>query len=411
MNAREITVFPLSRARRAAARAAAALGLCAIFLLAGCHNFFICQNKPACPSSGGTGGGSTGSTIDFAYVSNSSTGNTYVSEYDLTNGALTAISGSPFNLGFQPVALNIAPNDKFLYAATLPGVNNPGIYLFNIASSGALSAPGSGNLQILAAVSSMAISPDGGFLFSLRSDGTFVDEYQINSSTGALALALSIPIPISTCSLVASTPVSQTCSVTVSPNGQFVVVALGTVGDAIYPYTSASGVTSATPLTISAGTTQSSPTGDYSVVLDDNNFIYIARTNALAVYQITGFSAGDVLFKSSTPYSSGVTPRSVMLNNSQTYVFTANEGASTISSYNIQSNGSLVAASGSPFTAPTNVSAIGFDNSGKYMLAAGYNSSNGVQLFGVSSTGTLSLVTSAATGTSTSVPVVLAMSH
>lgn len=406
MSKREITVFPSSRAARAAAQTAAALSLCAVFLLAGCHNFFVCENKPACPS-GGTGGG-TGSSTDFAYVSNSSTGNTYVAEYDLTSGALTAISGSPFNLGFQPVALNISPNNKFLYAATLPGVSNPGIYLFNIASSGALSAPSSGNLQITAAVSSMAISPDGNFLFSLRTDGTNVDEYQINSTTGALQLALSIPIPLSTCTLVNSTPVSQTCSVTVAPSGQFVVVALGTAGDAIYPYTSGSGVTSATPVQISSGSTQSAPTGDYSVALDDSNFVYIARTAALAVYQAT---TGNVAFKFSAPYSSGVTPRSVVLNNTQTYVFTANEGAGTISSYAIQSDASLVAATGSPFAAPANVSAIGADNSGKYMLAAGYNSTNGVQLFSLSSTGTLSLIASAATGTSTAYPVVLAMSH
>jgi 6-phosphogluconolactonase (cycloisomerase 2 family) len=406
MTEREITVFPSSRAGRAAAQAAAALSLCAAFLLVGCQNFFVCENKPACPS----GGGSTGSTTDFAYVSNSSTGNTYVAEYDLTSGALTAISGSPFNLGFQPVALNITPNNLFLYAATLPGVNNPGIYLFNIASDGALSAPSSGNLQITAAVSSMAISPDGNFLFSLRADGSGIDEYQINSSTGALALALTIPIPASICALVSSTPVSQTCSVTVAPSGQFVVVALGTAGDAIYPYASGSGVTSTTPVQISSGTTTSNPTGDYSVVLDVNNFVYIARTAALAVYQITD-TAGDFVFKSSAPYSSGVTPRSVVLNNGQTYVFTANEGAGTISSYAINSDASLTAATGSPFAAPTNVSALGVDNSGKYMLAAGYNSSNGVQLFSLSSTGTLSLITSAATGTSTAYPVVLAMSH
>jgi 6-phosphogluconolactonase (cycloisomerase 2 family) len=380
-------------------------------MLAGCQNFFVCENKPACPS-GGTGGG-TGSTTDFAYVSNSSTGSTYVAEYDLTSGALTAISGSPFNLQFQPVALNISPNNKFLYAATLPGVTNPGIYLFNIASDGSLSAAFSGNAVIITAVSSMAISPDGGFLFALRSDGTNIDEYQINSSTGGLSLALTIPVPISICTLVGGTgniPASQTCSVTVAPSGQFVVAALGTAGDAIYPYTSGSGVTSATPVQISSGSTQSAPSGDYSVVLDTNNFAYIARTAALAVYQITD-TAGDAIQKSSASYSSGVTPRSVVLNNSQDYVFTANEGASTISSYNIQSDGSLVAATGSPFAAPTNVSALGVDNSGKYMVAAGYNSSNGVQLFTLSSAGTLTLITSAATGTSPAYPVVLAMSH
>jgi 6-phosphogluconolactonase (cycloisomerase 2 family) len=411
MNKKEImvfsSVFASRRAGQAAARAVAALGLCATFLLAGCHNFFVCENKPACPSSGD--GDGTGSTTDFAYVSNSSTGSTYVAEYDLSSGALTAISGSPFNIGFQPVALNISPSNSFLYAATLPGATNAGIYLFSIASSGALSVANSGDALINDAISSMAISPDGGFLFTVSSTGTFMNEYQIDTSTGALSLALTIPIPITTCSL-AGTVVSQTCSVTVAPSGQFVVVALGTAGDAIYPYSSTSGVTSTSYTLIPSGTTTNSPTGDYSVALDSNNYIYIARTAALAVYQITD-TAGDAVQKSSAGYNSGVIPRSVVLNSTKNYVFTANEGASTISAYGIQSDGSLAAASGSPFAAPTNVSALGVDNSGKYMLAAGYNSSTGVQLFSLSSTGTLSLLTSAATGTSPAYPVVLATSH
>jgi len=396
-------VFPSRRTRQTAARGLAALGLCATFLLAGCNNFFVCQ-KASCPSTGG----STTSTTDFAYVSNSSTGSTYVAEYDLSSGALTAISGSPFNLGFVPVALNITPNNEFLYAATLPGASNPGIYLFSIASDGALSTANSGNVLISDAVSSMAISSDGNYLFALSTAGTSMNEYQINSSTGALSLALTIPVPISTCSL-AGTPVSQTCSVAVAPSGSFVVVALGTAGDAIFPYSSSSGITSTSYALIPSGSTTSSPSGDFSLVLDDNNYAYIARTSALAVYAIN--SSGGAALQSTASYSNTAVPRSVVLNSSQNYVFTANEGAGTISSYGIGSTGALTAASGSPFTGPTNVSALGVDTSGSYMLAAGYNSTSGVQLFSISSTGTLTLITSAATGTSTAYPVVLAMSH
>ena len=380
-----------------------------MFLLAGCHNFFVCQGKASCPS---TGGG-TGSTTDFAYVSNSASGSTYVAQYDLSSGALTTIA-SPFNLGFQPVALSISPDNKFLYAATLPGANNAGIYLYNIASSGALSTASNGAALINDAISSMAISPDGGFLFVLNSDGTSMNEYQVNTSTGSLQLAEQISVPISTCSLAVGNnlPATQTCTVTVAPSGQFVVVALGTAGDAIFPYSSSSGITSTNFTTIPSGSTQASPSGDFSIVLDDNNFAYIARTVALADYSISSARVASPV--STEPYASGAVPRSVVLNKTQNFVYTANEGASTISVYGISSTG-VLSANGSPFAGPTNVSAIGVDNSGKYMLAAGYNSTNGVQLLSISSTGnnigTLTLVTSAATGTSTAYPVVLAMSH
>lgn len=388
--------------RRALTGALAALTLSTTLLLSGCHNFFVCQ-KASCPATG-----STTSTSDFAYVSNSSTGTTYVNEYDLSSGALTAISGSPFNLGFVPVALNISPNNAFLYAATLPGASNPGIYLFTIASDGSLTVANSGNVLISNAVSSMAISPDGNYLFALGSTGTVMTEYQANTSTGALSLVATFVLPGTSCTL-AGTPVSQTCSVAVSPSGQFVVASLGTAGDAIFPYTSTSGITSAGYSLIPSGTTTASPTGDFSIALDDNNYAYIARTSALAVYSINSSAAATL--QSTASYPSTDLPRSVVLNASQNYVFTANEGASTISSYGIGSTGGLTAASGSPFTGPTNVSALGVDTTGDYMLAAGYNSSTGIQLFSLTSSGTLSLVASAASGTSTAYPVVLAMSH
>src|ERR1700684_2560464 len=87
---KETGVDSLRTAGRAAARIGAALGLAATMLLTGCQNFFVCQ-KASCPSSGtGTGTGST--TDDFVYVSNAPSGSTYISAYDISSGALTAVS-------------------------------------------------------------------------------------------------------------------------------------------------------------------------------------------------------------------------------------------------------------------------------------------------------------------------------
>jgi 6-phosphogluconolactonase (cycloisomerase 2 family) len=404
---KETTVnSPQRAAARFAARACGALAIATTVLLAGCQNFFLCQ-KASCPSSG-SGSGST--TSDFAYVSNGTSGSTYVAGYDLSNGSLAAISGSPYNLTFVPVAMTVSPNDTFLYAATLAGVTNPGIYLFSINSSGQLSSAYNGDVLASAAVSSMDISPDGGFLFALNTSGNLLTEYQTNTSTGVLTPATSFPLPGVTCTLAGNTVVSQTCTVKVAPGGDFVVVSLGTAGTAIFPYTSASGITTPNYTLIGSGSTTASPTGDYSVALDSSNNIYIARTAALAVYQITD-AAGDAGLKSSAGINSSYVPRSVVLSSTYDYVYTANEGTGTVSAYSIGSSGALTAVSGSPFSGPTNVSALGVDKSGSYMVTAGYNSSSGVQLFSIGSTGALSLVTSAGNGTSTAYPVVLAMSH
>jgi 6-phosphogluconolactonase (cycloisomerase 2 family) len=400
-------VYSLGRAARSiAVRGCAALCLSAVFLLAGCGNFFLCEGKPSCPSSGG-GGGST--TSDWVYISNASAGSSNVSEYDIGNGSLAAITGSPFNMNFVPVAMSVSPNNAFLYAATQTTANNPGIYLFSINSTtGALSVANGGNVLISSLVSSMDISPDGNFLFVIDALGTSLTEYQIASGTGLLSLAATLAIPPTTCVAVGS-PVVQSCSVKVAPSGQFVVAALGTAGDIIYPYSSASGITNTSGTTISSGSSTNNPTGDYSVALDKNNFAYIARTAALAVYSLD--ASGNPTLKSTQTFDAGNVARSVALSASYSYVYTANIGTSNISGYGINTTGSLAAISGSPFPGPTNVSAIGADKSGKYMVAAGYDGSSGVQLFSIGTTGALTLVTSAGSGTSLNSPAILALSH
>jgi 6-phosphogluconolactonase len=397
-------VHPLGRAAwRILARGCAALGLSATFLLAGCQNFFVCQ-KASCPSGGG---GST--TSDWAYVSNASAGSTDIYAYDIGNGSLAAVSGSPYNIGFAPVAMSVAPSDSFLYAATLPSVANPGIYMWTVNSSGQLTVGNNGNALITAQVATMDISPDGNFLFTVDVLGTALTEYQINTTTGFLTLASSFALlPNSTC-VAAGSPVSQSCTVKVAPSGQFVVAALGSAGDIIYPYNSSQGITSTSATQIPSGSTTTNPTGDYSLALDKNNFVYIARTAALAVYSLD--ANGNPTQQSTQAYSSSAIPRSVALSTNYSWVYTANIGAGNISGYTIGSTGGLASVSGSPFTGPTNVSAIGADKSGTYMVAVGYNGTSGVQLFTIGTSGALTLTTSAGTGTSPSFPAILALSH
>ena len=145
------------------------------------------------------------------------------------------------------------------------------------------------------------------------------------------------------------------------------------------------------------------------MVLDDNNYAYIARTSTLAVYSIS--SSGAATLQSTATYSGSAAPRDVVLSGSQNYVYTANPGAGDISGFSIGSSGALTTLSGSPFTGPSSVSAIGVDKTGNYMVAAGYNGTSGVQLFTVGTGGVLTLVTSAGTGTSTAYPAILALTH
>ena len=381
-------------------RSVAALALAASTLLSGCHNFFVCA-KSSCPASTTTSGSG-----NYVYLTNATSGSADIAAYDISSGTLSAI-GSPVNVSFVPVALSVAPSDSFLYIATIPGATSPGIYRYSIGSNGALTVGNGGSAVVADQIASMDISPDGNFLFTVSNTGQSMNEYKVNTSTGALSLATSVVLPGISCSLTGA-PASQSCTVKVSPAGNFVVVALGTAGDAIFPYSSTAGLTGGFTL-IPSGTTTAAPTGDFSVALDKNNFAYVARTSALAVYSIA--SNGVATFESSFSYSGTAVPRSVVLSNGYNYVYTANEGSGTISEFGIGSSGALSQLSGSPVTGPANVSALGVDKTGSYLVAAGYSSGSGVQLFAIGTNGTLSLKASAGSGTSTAYPAVLAMTH
>jgi 6-phosphogluconolactonase (cycloisomerase 2 family) len=389
-------------ARRIVVRVGGLLGIAAVLALTGCHNFFLCE-KASCPTSGS--GGTASTTTDFAYVSNAPAGPTYILGYDLSSGALTALPNAPYNLNFIPVAMAVTPNDGYLYIASSAGATNPGIYLYSIATTGQPTIQNSGTVLIGGDFSSIAISPDGNYLFALNTAGDILTEYQANTSTGALQLAATLNLPGTTCTPT-GIPISQTCSVAVSPAGAFVGVSLNTAGTAFFPYTSASGITSSSYTVVSSG---SSVVGDFSVAFDGSSNAYIGRSSSLAVYSIT---ASTITLLSNNAYSStATTPRSVVLSSNYNDVYTANEGTGNISGYFVGTNGALTALSGSPYTGPANVSALGVNKTGAYLLTGGYSSTTGVQLFSMSSTGALTLVTSAGTGTNNGYPVILAMSH
>ncbi len=394
------------RIRAACLRAGAACLLSACLLpLAACAGFFQCA-KASCPTTTTGGSGGSTNTGDYAYVANSSAGTTYLSGYNVSGGTLASLG--TFSLGYIPVALAVAPGNGYLYVASVPGATNPGIYSYAISTTGTLSVQNSGNPWATDTVASMDISPDGNWLYTINTNGLTLTEYQVTSGTGSLKVASVITLPLSICTLTGSAPVSQTCTVKVAPSGEYVFASLGAAGDAVFTYTSASGITGTGFQTLSAGSTTAHPTGDFSVAVDANNYAYVAQTTSMTVYGIT---SSGITNEGTVGYATGSVPRSVTLSHSDNYVYTANEGAGTISGFGISGSGTLNAASGSPFAGPTNVSALGADNTGNYLVAVGYDASTGVRLYSVSAVGVLTQVAAAGTGTVTTYPALLAMTH
>ena len=100
--------------------------------LAGCGNFWQ-------PPSGSTGTGTTTTTLSSGnfYVLNLAT--RQIVGYNINSGSLNQIGA--YTLSSAPNAIAIAPSGKFLYVSTVTG-----IYLYTIASNGALTIGYSGNV-------------------------------------------------------------------------------------------------------------------------------------------------------------------------------------------------------------------------------------------------------------------------
>jgi 6-phosphogluconolactonase len=382
-------------------RKLAAVGSISLLVgLTGCP-FFQCEGKTDC----GTNSTSTG-TGDYVYVSNSTTGTEYINGYTVGNGTLTAITGSPFSLGYVPVAMQVSPDNLFLYVA---GQGSAGLYVYPISSTGALSTP----TELLSGIDidAMTVSPDGNFLMLLSdtSVGEILNEYTRNTTTGTLGAGVTqASLPTGTaCVALGSTnlTVNQLCSIQVAPTEDLVTVAAGTAGVAFYSYSSGIGIAAAPTSVILPPTGY----GDFSAAFDGSENAYVASTLQLLVYD--GLTSATPTQVSSTAIASGTDARAVTLSTSYNYLFTANLGTNQISAYSVGSGG--LTAFGTPSVlGPTGVAALGVDRSGTYLLAAGYSATSGLEMFTIGS-GTLSStpVASEGTGASTSVPVVIAMTH
>ena len=128
-------------------------GLCCLFLLGvtGCGGFFVPQTN----SGGGT------NTGDYIYVGNGN--NTFIAGFGLnSSGALSVLSGSPYNNGVAAQSLAVTPANTFLYAGTTNG-----IYAYAINSNGSITVQNSGSAVAQDMVATqMQVDSTGGYLLA-----------------------------------------------------------------------------------------------------------------------------------------------------------------------------------------------------------------------------------------------------
>jgi 6-phosphogluconolactonase (cycloisomerase 2 family) len=317
-------------------------------------------------------------------------------------GTLTAVTNSPYALSFVPTAVTVNPADTIVFVA-----GNSSIYAFAIGTGGSLSALNSGSAVGFANVKSMDISPDGQWLLVLDGNGIWVDEFQINSTTGVLTQE-----PVTAYSVSGGATVLPT-AIKVAPNGQLVFAALGTGGDLVFTFNTSTGaLASSQQLSLPTTTTSDNALA----VSPDSAYLYIARSGTdggLAMYSI-GYSTGAVgalTPVSGSPFPAGNQPFSVVVNNAGTDVYVANQLDSTISGYSV-SGGSLNSL-GAAYTSGSSVDGLAVDRTGDYLLAVARGGSPDLTMYSFDSgiAGKLDLSTTSATGVDPAGPVALALTH
>jgi 6-phosphogluconolactonase len=369
-------------------RRAAALLVMALPALVGCSGFFV-------PVNGGGGGGG-GASSNNVYVANSVTNS--VSGFAVGTGTLKAVPNSPLALGYSPVAMVVTPSNSFLYVAGASSIN-----VYPIGTDGSLTVLSGGNTAAVATVVSLDVSPDGNWLFGLDGLQQKLDVYQINTATGGLAVAAAVPYPV-------QDGVWIPRMVRVSPNGTLVFAALGTAGDAIFTFNTATGVA-----VHSEHLNLATNASDNALAVDSNSaYLYVARSGVgpgVAVYTIG--AGGHIDPVTGSPFAAGTQTYSVVLDSTGKYVYAANRGDSTISGYAIGAGGVLTALSGSPYASGSQVTSLGRDRSGAYVLAAAANGAPDLTMYSFSTVtpGALVKATSVATDTAPAGAIAVALTH
>lgn len=369
-----------------------------VITLTGCGGFF----PPVTPTP------PPGSTENYAYVANT-TGTTAsgtnsatgtVSGFTVGTGTLKAVSGSPLTLGYQPVAMAVTRDNKFLYVATLGNIN-----VYTINANGSLSTPSTGTGVAIVNVVSMDVSPDGQWLVALDGNTLVaqIDVFQINATTGALT-------SVTTGQLAIPNAVISPKMVKIAPNGALVFAALGSGGDVVFNFDTSTGA-----LLTSQNLAVSNQTSDNGLAIDNASaYLYIARSGTGGGVRVFAIGSGGSLNEiPGSPFASGGQAYSVVLDNTGKYVYAANRANGTIYGYSIGTGGGLTALAGSPYPSGLLVTSLGTDSSGDYLLAAanGGNPDLSMYSFDTTTPGKLNLATSTATGTDPTGAIAVALTH
>jgi len=372
--------------------------LAVVALLSGCKGFW---DAPASTSTNPT----TPTTLSSGvfYVLNQTTGQ--IVAYEIATGSLNTI-GTYSVPGPNDIA--VAPKGNYLYVSTLTN----GIFVYNIGSGGALTLGSNG--QAISSDPALAITVDTGNSWLIDAFINVNNQVQLDAtplnSSGTYPAGANVP---SVSFSISNATVKQ---MVLSPQGDYLFLALGSGGAIAVPFDS--GSSSPFGTTATTLTTPNSQQAVLSVAVDPNERIfYLGETNAspagnsggLLAFSYSSLTTGPLKQISGSPIASGAgSPSAILPEASGDYVYVANgqgdTGAGKIAWFPITaSTTSYSIAAGSTTAAGIFPVGLAEDNEDHFVLAvsSGGTTSSGnpdLEAYTMSS-GKLTAAITAKTGT------------
>lgn len=315
--------------------------------------------------------------------------------YSIATGSLSQIGA--YTLSAAPYSVAIAPNGGFLYVGTASG-----IYLFNISSTGSLTLANNSNVISLDTASTMQVDSTNNWLLEAGPNLPELIAIHISSSTG---------VPTSSVEQNTGLPSSTVKQLVISPDNAHVFVALGSYGTEDVTFAAGN----ANPFgTVANIAVVNAGGGAVSVAVDPSSrLLYVGETAALSGTNSGGlrvFNYSTLVEISGSPFSTGGTAPYAIVPTSYgasagKFVYVANRTVSGISTGNIA--GFQVSTTGTSSTllslgtvASTGVNPVGLtqDSAGSYILVVNFGGSPDLGAYTIGS-GTLTSAFTSSTGT------------
>jgi 6-phosphogluconolactonase (cycloisomerase 2 family) len=309
--------------------------------------------SPFATGGAGIGGGlyaadriTTAIVKDDLYVANGGSNNVSAFSVNPATGALTPVPGSPFatggSAGGAGISLATTPNDQFLIAANGGSLD---ITVYSIAANGALSPVAGSPFPSGAAgpdfLAGIKVTPNGNFLSVARSFTNTVSMFSI-TGTGGL-----IPVPGS------PFPAGGTggaAGVDCDCGSQHLFVGKANFGSTIVSVQNIALNGALSPI---AGSPFTGPGNNSNVAVlspdDSKLFVSNQGSNTVTVFSVASSGALTLVPGSPFPAPGSIAPSGMATDQAGTFLYTA-DGNNEISGFSVAPSGALTSVSGSPFS-------------------------------------------------------------